>query len=559
MNILICRVSSKKQLEQGYSIDAQEKKGLKYSKDTGIEYDKIYKFDETAKDAGLRKNFQKVMKILQNGDNHIVVVEELDRLLRNEDDAYEIEKLVKEGCLTVHLIDEKVVYDKNANSHEKLLVGIKKVLAKFYIDLLAERSKKGVKEKIERGEYPGYPPNGFWINPVTRKIEWDKREDRAKLTVFALKEALKGKDTLDKLVKKMRRLGYTTKPKRHGKEGRLITKPELCHILKNPFYYGEFRWGGELYPNTGINRDRTPSYKPMITKKQHEQILRNLSDNNRSQRTGNFFKFRKLVTCDFCGCFLTADTNNSKTNKAIKKGKAYTYYRCTNGKKAIDPDWYMKQFSIDHCPQESWKEEEIEAQALGALDKMHYDEQVFKWLKKELDADFESRMEVENEELKLLRTKETKKEVELKSIIRAIAIEGDEEIKEELRKEYHTIKDELEEIKADIELREEAKEINTEEMVESLMMFNNLKEQYENLPPDKQRELLELSFSKIFARRGTKDGTEENRTDGLYVIWNEPFSTLLEIGLDNLLAEWDASEGQKYRITKGKASVDSLD
>jgi hypothetical protein len=81
-------------------------------------------------------------------------------------------------------------------------------------------------------------------------------------------------------------------------------------ILQNPFYYGVFRYNGELWQG---------KHEPMIAKKLFDKCQKVLSDRARPQkRKVKEFAFRGLLFCGECGCAITSETQ-----------KGHNYYRCT--------------------------------------------------------------------------------------------------------------------------------------------------------------------------------------------------------------------------------------
>jgi len=90
--------------------------------------------------------------------------------------------------------------------------------------------------------------------------------------------------------------------------------------LSNPFYYGIFRYGGELYPG---------KHKPIISKKlfdKCQEVIRQKSKYN-GEHEGEF-EFLGLMKCGECGASITAERRTK--NYPSTRGKVdYVYYRCT--------------------------------------------------------------------------------------------------------------------------------------------------------------------------------------------------------------------------------------
>jgi hypothetical protein len=95
------------------------------------------------------------------------------------------------------------------------------------------------------------------------------------------------------------------------KKGNKVTKPSLAHLLRNPFYYGYFKWKGKIY--RGI-------HSPIISKSQFDNVNFIMSGKGHKFRKIQLgYAFNNLLKCGICGCKILGEG---------KKGK-YIYYHCT--------------------------------------------------------------------------------------------------------------------------------------------------------------------------------------------------------------------------------------
>ena len=101
-----------------------------------------------------------------------------------------------------------------------------------------------------------------------------------------------------------------------GKTGKPLALASISHILDNPFYYGYFRYRGEVHAGT---------HKSMISKKLFDKIQEALVANGkpRKKRGPKNFQFLGFATCGECGYAITAE------RKIKKSGLIYHYYHCT--------------------------------------------------------------------------------------------------------------------------------------------------------------------------------------------------------------------------------------
>jgi len=123
-----------------------------------------------------------------------------------------------------------------------------------------------------------------------------------------------GEYTLTKIQSKMFSLGLVSK------DGKPLHLSTIQGILANPFYYGYFKYRGELHQG---------SHKPMISKKLFDQIQQALISNGkpRKKRGPKNFLFLNFAVCGECGYSITAERHIKKS------GLKFVYYRCTHKSK----------------------------------------------------------------------------------------------------------------------------------------------------------------------------------------------------------------------------------
>lgn len=153
--VLYARVSSKEQ-EQGFSIPAQLRLLHDYAQQRGLTVVKEFTDVETAKRSG-RTAFGEMLAHIRKQGTSIVLVEKTDRLYRNIKDWVTLDDL----GLEIHFVKENAVLSPDSRSSDKLVHGMKVVMAKNYIDNLSEETRKGMLEKARSGLWPSYAPVGY--------------------------------------------------------------------------------------------------------------------------------------------------------------------------------------------------------------------------------------------------------------------------------------------------------------------------------------------------------------------------------------------------------------
>jgi len=338
--VVYARVSSKEQEKEGYSIPAQLRLLKEYSHKNALTVVREFIDVETAKQAG-RANFGEMIRFLQkNPAVKIILVEKTDRLYRNFKDYVTIDDL----DLEIHLVKEGEVLSKDSKSHQKFIHGIKVLLAKNYIDNLSEETKKGLREKAEQGYYPGHARLGYRNNRETHQIEIDP--ETAPIVQKMFERYATGNYSLARIREMVIEEGLL-----YSKRQPRITKSHVERTLKNPVYYGDFRWKGRLYRG---------KHQPLISKELFDKVQEVFRNHNKPKGRKRSFAFTGLLTCGHCGCNITAE---------IKKNR-YTYYHCTGFK--------------GNCGQPYMREEQLEEKLGQFVKDIVIDDERLEWIKEAL-------------------------------------------------------------------------------------------------------------------------------------------------------------------------------
>jgi len=320
--VIYARVSSNEQAAGGYSISSQQKLLYDYATKYNYLVKKEFIEVETAKRAG-RTKFGEMLEFLKK-DKSIkhVLVEKTDRLLRNFTDYGHIEHLVDSSQITIHLVKEGSVINKDSGSGPKLIFSIKAAVAKHFIDNLSEETKKGMLEKAEQRVYPSFAIYGY-MNVVenNRKIlKPDPDSAPYVKKMFALYAT--GQYSLASLRKKMITDGMIY---RNGKN---FHKSTVEKILKNEFHTGIFYWKGKKYENA--------QHEALVSKELFREVQCHLINPKKYKSRKDLFAYTNLITCGVCNFAITAQ---------IQKDR-YIYYHCS-GYKGNCNQPYIREEIID--------------------------------------------------------------------------------------------------------------------------------------------------------------------------------------------------------------------
>lgn len=478
--VLYARVSCEQQQEEGYSIPAQLKLLKDYAQKNNLKVVRVFEDVETAKQSG-RTYFNEMVKFLQDGpDTKIILVEKTDRLYRNFRDYVNIDDLINDLDVEIHLVKEGEVLSKNSKSHQKFIHGIKVLMAKNYIDNLSEETKKGKIEKAEQGIFPSNAPIGY--KNVERGINGqnvktiDIDESRAHIILKMFRLYATGNYSLRQISELVTSEGL------RSNRGHKLGISNVASTLKNPFYYGYFRWGSKLYKGT---------HSPIISKELFDATQRAFRGCNKEKQWVNDFAFTGLLTCGKCGCAITAE---------MKKGK-YIYYHCTRYK--------------GNCGN-SYIREEALGEKLGELIKdIQIDEEVVETIREALLSSYQDKKEYHDRQISSLNAQYTTLQHRIDQIyIDKLDGKVSEEFYAEKIKEWRA---EQENIRLNIEKHENADANYFAQGVHILELAQKAYSLYLKQEPAEKRKLLNYVLSNCTFIDGS-----------LYPVYRKPFDLLVK-------------------------------
>ena len=255
-----------------------------------------------------RSVFGEMMDRIERGEAQGIVCWKLDRLARNPVDGLRIIWMLQQGTIQHIRTHERNYYPTD----NMLLLYIEFGIASQYSLDLGANTKRGLHEKAKRGEYPTIAPVGYLNDPRTKTIVVDRARASAVKDAFAL--YVEGNSRLEDIANFFLEHGVISK-----RGGQRLHLTVVTNILSNPFYYGHFRYAGELYEG---------KHKPIISKALFDKVQAVLKKRGWQDRKENDpAPLCGLLTCAECGCSITADekTKHQKNGNIHK----YVYYRCT--------------------------------------------------------------------------------------------------------------------------------------------------------------------------------------------------------------------------------------
>ena len=307
---LYARKSTDVEDKQVLSIEAQLIELREYAKREGLQITAEYIEKKSAKTTG-RPVFGKLLaEIESNGGN--ILAWHPDRLARNSVDGGQIVYLL--DCGNLGTLKFPSFWFENT-SQGKFMLSIAFGQSKYYVDNLSENTKRGLRQKVRRGERPGLAPVGYINDVRTKTVVVDKRRSPSVIEAFEL--YAKGASRLEDIAIFLASKGILTK------SGKQFPKDKIKRMLTNPFYYGHFRYFGEVHEGKHI---------AIISKKLFDQVQATLAKRGKPQKGKTEPQiFCGLLRCGSCNMAVTAEHKV----KRQKNGNVheYIYYRCTKKRK----------------------------------------------------------------------------------------------------------------------------------------------------------------------------------------------------------------------------------
>ena len=217
----------------------------------------------------------------------------------------------------------------------------------------------------------------------------------------------------------------------------------MAQILKNPFYIGDFLWGGK-----GCHG----KHPPLIDKGLFERVQAVLALRNDTRASSYRFPYTGLLKCAGCGCAITAE---------IKKDR-YIYYHCS--------------FAKGPCRGLYVREEELERQFEEILGELQFSEAILDWLQEALRQSQKEKAEFHRRSIEKLNAHYAK----LQNRIDQIYLDKlDGEIEEAFyRRNVSQWREEQAQIRARIERREKADQNYIEQGIRLVELARNASQFY---------------------------------------------------------------------------------
>ena len=295
---IYARKSTDDEERQMLSIEAQLAELREYASNEGLAVTREFVESRTAKTPG-RPIFNDMLSRIENGEASGLLAWHPDRLARNWSD----------GAHVIHLLDSDQLTELRFPSfwfedtpQGKFVLSIAFSQSVYYSDALSVNVRRGMRQKLRRGEFPGKPPVGYLNEPRLRTIIVDPH--KAELVRRMFETYAKGCYTFDELHELVVGWGLTSHKEKP------IARSMLPQLLANQFYIGLFRFAGEMHEG---------SHEPIVSKALFDEVQNVMARRGRPHKPRRQpLPYLGFMRCGECGASITGE-----------RQKGHHYYKCT--------------------------------------------------------------------------------------------------------------------------------------------------------------------------------------------------------------------------------------
>jgi len=310
--VIYTRKSTEEDDRQVLSIEAQLVELREFAAKEKLEIVTSFEEAKTAKEPG-RTKFAEMLAFLESGKADGILSWHPDRLARNSVDGGRIIHMIDQGKIKSLRFP---VFWFEPTPQGLFMLNIAFGQSKYFVDNLRENVKRGLRQKIRNGVWPGWAPVGYINNPKTRMVDIDEAKADKVRTIFVLYAT--GKYTLYSLSNWCKENGLRSNTSKD------ICVSNIHKLLQNIFYIGLMKYKGEVFEGT---------HKPLISKKLFDKCQEILNQRGKPQKVKKHtFAFLGFMKCSSCGASITAE-----------KQKGHNYYRCTKKKGACQEKHYLRE------------------------------------------------------------------------------------------------------------------------------------------------------------------------------------------------------------------------
>ena len=234
--VIYTRVSTEEQVREGMSLEAQEAACREYCQSHGLQLVRVFvEQGESAKTANRTQLKELVAFCREDRNISVVVVHRVDRFARFAQDHMQLRGLLAAMGVTLRSATEPIDDSSPGKFMETIFAGI----AELDNNLRADRSSKGMRQKLENGFWTFPPPLGYEAGKDTQGNKSLVPDPvRADLVSWAFERFSTGLYTRQQVLHEVTKRGLRTR------KGDRVSAQTFEQTLRKPVYAGRIAaWG----------------------------------------------------------------------------------------------------------------------------------------------------------------------------------------------------------------------------------------------------------------------------------------------------------------------------
>ena len=225
------RVSTEKQVSDGFSLDAQEKQLRAYCELHGWTVDCVFRDEGYTGTKIERPSFTKMTELVKARGLTRILVSKLDRLARSTRDFLQIVDLLQHYGFDLVIVKEN--FD-TGTPQGKFAITMFAALAELEASMITDRVMSGKHEKASTGGYNGSRcPYGYTYQAEKFVVNLDQAE-----TIRFIFDRWLAGDSMNSIAGQLNASGTPTQ------RGAQWAQPTIRYIVLNGFYAGLAQWDG---------------------------------------------------------------------------------------------------------------------------------------------------------------------------------------------------------------------------------------------------------------------------------------------------------------------------
>lgn len=360
--VIYARKSSEDEDRQILSIPAQIAELRALAGARGIAVVEVFEESQSARRPG-RPLFARMLDVIERGHASGILCWKPDRLARNMIDGGRIIDALDRGRLD-EIVGPGSVFKNTSN--DKFMLGLAFTMSKKYVDDLSDNVRRGNRAVAQSGRATAGVPIGYLKTPPLDRT----RGRGAGRTIIDAERFPLIRELFTRFL-----TGAWTGAALHGfaenelnlrtRGTRRYPSRPLCitaiyAMLRNPFYAGFLRHGGEVFRG---------EHEAMISDADFRRVQMLLGRRDAPRPSRTTFSYAGLLHCGDCGRAVVGEEHWNR-----RYGYRYVYYRCTR-----------RRVGYIRCPEHPVREPDVTEQIETALDRLHIPQWVLEWTWAQLD------------------------------------------------------------------------------------------------------------------------------------------------------------------------------